>query len=168
MKLQFISVVSLLFVGWASFGSHEPPSQQLIKPAKGNLSQGFKPSHEGIDIANHKGTPIVAAAAGTVIQSGWDTTGWGLGNVVRIKHPDGSIAVYAHNDRLLVKKGEEVSQGQQIAEMGSTGNSTGPHLHFEYLKPDGTAEDPSKLISKASPGKDHDRRDGRKTTVSLL
>ncbi|PAX45669.1 M23 family metallopeptidase [Brunnivagina elsteri] len=114
-----------------------PPKQQatnstsnLIYPAQGIVSQGFrKYQHEGIDIANASGTPILAAAGGKVIQVGWDD--WGLGNVIKIQHPDGRTTVYGHNRRILVNQGQQVNQGQIIAEMGSTGNSSAPHLHFE-------------------------------------
>ncbi len=102
----------------------------FIYPAQGIVSQGFrKYKHEGIDIANASGTPILAAAAGKVIKTGWDD--WGLGNRVKIQHADGRITVYGHNRRILVSNGQQVTQGQMIAEMGSTGNSSAPHLHFE-------------------------------------
>lgn len=102
----------------------------FIYPTQGIVSQGFrKYKHEGIDIANASGTPILAAAAGKVIKTGWDD--WGLGNIVKIQHADGQVTVYGHNRRILVSDGQQVTQGQIIAEMGSTGNSTAPHLHFE-------------------------------------
>jgi lysostaphin len=90
--------------------------------------------HRGIDIAAPVGTPVVAAADGVVATSGWDSGGYG--NKVDIRHPDGSLTRYAHNSRLLVRAGQTVRQGQLIAEMGSTGRSTGPHLHFE-IRPSG-------------------------------
>jgi lysostaphin len=122
---------------------HQSLASGLIWPTQGNLTRGFNTYHEGIDIANSTGTPIVAAASGTVIKAGRDDSGWGLGNVIEIQHPDGSQTVYGHNSRLLVSKGQQVTQGQVIAEMGSTGNSTGPHLHFEF-HPDGRlAVDPA-------------------------
>ncbi|MBE9040532.1 peptidoglycan DD-metalloendopeptidase family protein, partial [Oscillatoriales cyanobacterium LEGE 11467] len=113
-------------------------------PAQGELSSGYGwrwgRMHQGIDIAGPVGTPIVAAASGVVSYSRWNSGGYG--NLVEITHPDGSITLYAHNSRLLVNEGEEVAQGQQIAEMGSTGYSTGPHVHFE-LHPAGVgAVDP--------------------------
>ncbi len=102
-------------------------------PARGVLTSGYGwrwgRMHRGIDIAGPVGTPIYAAAAGTVVRSGWNSGGYG--NLVDIRHEDGSLTRYAHNSRLLVREGERVAQGQQIAEMGSTGYSTGPHLHFE-------------------------------------
>lgn len=102
-------------------------------PARGKLSSGYGyrwgRMHRGIDIAAPVGTPIFAAAAGVVIKSGWNSGGYG--NMVDIQHTDGTITRYAHNKRLLVHKGQAVYQGQQISEMGNTGFSTGPHLHFE-------------------------------------
>lgn len=102
-------------------------------PAQGLLSSGYGwrwgRMHNGIDIAAPVGTPIFAAAAGVVTFAGWNSGGYG--NLVEIAHPDGSFTLYAHNNRNLVREGQEVDQGDQIAEMGSTGFSTGPHLHFE-------------------------------------
>jgi murein DD-endopeptidase MepM/ murein hydrolase activator NlpD len=107
--------------------------QGFIWPAEGVLTSGFGwrwgRMHKGIDIAAPVGTPVLAAASGVVITSGWNSGGYG--NMVEIQHPDGSVTLYAHNSALLVSPGQVVQQGQQIAEMGSTGYSTGPHLHFE-------------------------------------
>ena len=88
--------------------------------------------HMGIDIAAPVGTPIFASAAGRVISSGWNAGGYG--NLVVIEHSDGSLTYYAHNKRNIVVKGQFVERGQLIAEVGSTGFSTGPHLHFEIRK----------------------------------
>jgi len=102
-------------------------------PTKGVLTSGYGPRwgrmHKGIDIAGPVGTPIVAAAPGEVVSAGWNSGGYG--NLVDIRHPDGSMTRYAHNSKILVRKGQQVQQGQQISLMGSTGYSTGPHLHFE-------------------------------------
>lgn len=110
-----------------------PSLSSFIWPAKGTLSSGFGRRwgrmHRGIDIAAPVGTPIIAAASGEVISSGWNNGGYG--NLVKVQHADGSITLYAHNSRLLVRRGQQIEQGQQIAQMGSTGFSTGPHLHFE-------------------------------------
>ena len=108
-------------------------------PAKGTLTSGYGwrwgRMHKGIDIAAPIGTPIMAAAPGEVIFAGWNSGGYG--NLVKLQHSDGSVTFYAHNNRVLVSKGQKVKQGQLIAEMGSTGRSTGPHLHFE-IRPNGT------------------------------
>ncbi len=110
----------------------------FIWPAKGVLTSGFGRrwgrAHRGIDIAAPIGTPIMAAAAGEVISAGWNSGGFG--KLVKIRHADGSVTYYAHNHRILVRRGDYVQQGQQVAEMGSTGRSTGPHLHFE-IRPNG-------------------------------
>lgn len=102
-------------------------------PAKGVLTSPYGwrwgRMHKGIDIAGPVGTPIYAAADGRVSYAGWNSGGYGY--LVEIEHPDGSLTLYAHNNRILVQVGQEVAQGQQISEMGSTGYSTGPHLHFE-------------------------------------
>ncbi|MBN3897086.1 MAG: M23 family metallopeptidase [Nostoc sp. NOS(2021)] len=132
--------------GDSPIGQTSIPASNLIWPTQGFISQGFrKYQHEGIDIAGAAGTPIVAAASGTVVKAGWDD--WGLGNAITIKHPDGSLTVYGHNRRLLVSKGQEVIQGQIIAEMGSTGNSTAPHLHFEVHPNGRIAVDPLRLLT---------------------
>lgn len=84
--------------------------------------------HEGLDFAAPSGTPIVAASGGVVLESGYHA---GYGNKIEIDHGDGLVTRYAHASKLLVKPGEFVSRGQEIALVGSTGQSTGPHLHFE-------------------------------------
>lgn len=113
-------------------------------PAKGVLTSGYGwrwgRMHKGIDIAGPIGTPIVAAAAGVVTYAQWNSGGYG--NLVEIEHPDGSLTLYAHNNRILVNEGQKVDRGQQVAEMGSTGYSTGPHLHFEIHPPGQGAVNP--------------------------
>jgi murein DD-endopeptidase MepM/ murein hydrolase activator NlpD len=104
-----------------------------IWPAKGVLTSGYGRRwgrmHRGIDIAAPIGTPIVAAAAGEVTFAGWNSGGYG--QLVKLRHEDGSVTLYAHNSRIFVRRGQQVNQGEPIAAMGSTGYSTGPHLHFE-------------------------------------
>ncbi|MGD1902469.1 MAG: peptidoglycan DD-metalloendopeptidase family protein [Geitlerinemataceae cyanobacterium] len=104
-----------------------------VWPAHGVLTSGYGwrwgRMHNGIDIGAPTGTPIFAAAPGVVTYARWNSGGYG--NLVEITHPDGSLTLYAHNSRNVVEEGEVVEQGQHIADMGSTGFSTGPHLHFE-------------------------------------
>ena len=121
-----------------------------IWPVQGVVTSGFGPRwgrmHKGIDIAGPMGTPIQAAAAGIVISSGWNEGGYG--NLVKIQHRDGSVTLYAHNQKNLVSLGQQVQQGQIIAELGSTGNSTGPHCHFEIHHQGQTAVNPIALLPK--------------------
>ncbi|MEW6493193.1 MAG: peptidoglycan DD-metalloendopeptidase family protein [Cyanobacteriota bacterium] len=123
-----------------------------IWPAKGVLTSGYGRRwgrmHRGIDIANAVGTPIVAAAPGVVVSAGWNSGGYG--NLVEVQHPDGSVTLYAHNSRILVRRGQVVEQGQQLSEMGSTGYSTGPHLHFEVHPPGRGAVNPIAYLPKRS------------------
>ncbi|MGF1482636.1 MAG: peptidoglycan DD-metalloendopeptidase family protein [Cyanophyceae cyanobacterium] len=109
-----------------------------IWPAAGVLTSGYGRRwgrmHKGIDVAGPIGTPIVAVAAGQVVSAGWNSGGFG--NLVKVKHDNGSLSLYAHNSRILVRQGQYVEQGQLIAEMGNSGYSTGPHLHFE-IHPEG-------------------------------
>ena len=103
------------YISW-TFGYYENYSTKKIE------------LHEGIDFAVRTGTPVYAAAAGTVVKAGWSG---GYGYLVVIDHGNGYQTYYAHNSRLCVSVGQSVSKGQNIAYSGSTGNSTGPHLHFE-------------------------------------
>ncbi len=104
----------------------------LDNPSKitSRIGRRWNTFHTGIDIACKRGSIIVAAADGEVVESSWMGH---YGKVVRIFHPELSSTetLYAHNSRLLVKKGEKVRKGQIIAYSGTTGRSTGPHLHFE-------------------------------------
>ncbi len=99
--------------------------------------------HEGIDFAAATGTPIVAAAGGVVIAAEYHHQ---FGNMVEIDHGNDIVTRYAHSSRLLVKVGDIVRRGQYIADIGSTGRSTGSHLHFEVLVK-GIQQDPHKFLS---------------------
>lgn len=102
--------------------------------------------HYGIDISGSGayGRTIVAADGGTVIEAGWVN---GYGNCVKISHGNGLVTIYGHSSRLLVSTGQRVSKGQSIALVGSTGNSTGPHCHFEVVK-NGTKVNPLGYVNK--------------------
>lgn len=127
------------------------PFKGYIWPAKGVLTSGYGwrwgRMHKGIDIAAPIGTPIFASADGKVISSGWSSGGYG--NLIKLRHFDGSMTLYAHNSKNMVRRGQIVNQGQQIATMGSTGFSTGPHLHFEiHPKSYGRAVNPMAFLPK--------------------
>jgi murein DD-endopeptidase MepM/ murein hydrolase activator NlpD len=94
--------------------------------------------HDGIDLAVPSGTAVVASAAGTVIYAGWMG---GYGNLVVVDHGGGIATAYGHNTGVTVGQGQQVAQGQLIAYSGNTGNSTGPHVHFE-VRVNGGAVDP--------------------------
>ncbi|MBN1220642.1 MAG: peptidoglycan DD-metalloendopeptidase family protein [Anaerolineae bacterium] len=98
-------------------------------PASGSITQGYWGGHRGLDIAAWLGAPIAASDSGHVVAAGWDDTGYGY--FVAIDHGNGFQTLYAHLQAYYVEPGDDVAKGETIAEMGSTGNSTGPHLHFE-------------------------------------
>ena len=117
-----------------------PTSGRITSYFGGRKSPGGigSTNHKGIDIAGRYGTPIYAADGGTVTYSGWMG---GYGYTVRVDHGQGKVTYYAHNSSLLVSVGQHVYKGQQIAKMGSTGNSTGNHCHFE-VRVNGVAKNP--------------------------
>jgi murein DD-endopeptidase MepM/ murein hydrolase activator NlpD len=119
-----------------------PSSSGLIWPVSGPVTSGYGSRwgrmHEGIDIAVPTGTPVSAAASGRVIYAGWMG---GYGNLVVIDHGAGLATAYGHNSSIAAGSGSSVSQGQTIAYAGSTGHSTGPHVHFE-VRVNGSAVDP--------------------------
>jgi murein DD-endopeptidase MepM/ murein hydrolase activator NlpD len=101
----------------------------LAWPSRGKLTQKYWSRHPGIDIAARKGTAVWAADSGFVVAAGWSPVGYGYHIVV--DHGNGIQTLYAHLSRFAVRAGDTVSRGQVIGYVGSTGNSTGPHLHFE-------------------------------------
>lgn len=138
-----------------SMNSHKPskPSEAgFIRPVNGAVSSGFgyrihpitgyRTFHKGVDFANGYGTIIKASKSGVVGYSGWMQ---GYGKVIIINHSNGQQTVYAHQQALYVNVGDSVQQGQAIGEVGSTGNSTGPHLHFE-IRINGQCVDPMKYL----------------------
>lgn len=119
----------------------------FITPTTGTITSRFgvrsRDNHKGIDIGAPKGTPIKAAASGTVLHSGNKNDGYG--NYVILSHRNGVQTYYAHCSELLVSKGQSVEQGQVIAKVGSTGISTGNHLHFE-VRINGVAQNPQNYV----------------------
>ncbi len=107
---------------------------------------GRRAMHEGFDFAAPAGTPIFAAAGGIVTAAEMHPA---YGNMVDVEHANGLATRYAHASKLLVKVGDVVKRGQKIAEVGSTGHSTGPHLHFE-VREGGVAQNPSRFLSALS------------------
>lgn len=117
------------------------PEQEPVLPVDGVVTSkvgwrqdpidGTIRHHNGVDIAVASGTQVKAIAAGRVLES---APHGGYGNLVTIEHPDGTVSMYGHNSRLEVRAGDQVRAGQTVALSGSTGRSTGPHLHFELWK----------------------------------
>jgi murein DD-endopeptidase MepM/ murein hydrolase activator NlpD len=118
----------------------------LGRPSRGSVSSRFgsrwSSQHTGIDIAAPTGTPNKAADGGIVIFAGWSGNN---GKLVIIDHENGFTTYYAHNNTIKVKKGQRVAKGDVIGTVGSTGRTTGPHLHFEVRK-NGVPVDPLKYI----------------------
>lgn len=121
----------------------------LIRPVSGTITSRFgvgsrirRSSHTGLDIATSTGTPIAAAASGTVTFSGYKGS---YGNMLVISHGNGVQTYYGHCSKLYVSAGTQVSQGQIIGAVGSTGNSTGPHLHLE-VRVNGVAYNPQNYV----------------------
>lgn len=138
----------------SGFGTEASPDgspysdNSWIWPTKGVFSSGYGwrwgRMHKGIDIANNVGTPILAARNGQVISAGWNDGGYGY--LVELRHDDGTITRYAHNSSILVSTGAYVNKGAVISLMGSTGRSTGPHLHFEIVPPGRGAVNPLQFL----------------------
>lgn len=121
----------------------------LTRPISGTITSRFANqssirggAHTGLDIAAPSGTKIKSAASGTVVYAGYNGS---YGNMIAISHGNGVQTYYAHCSKLIAKKGQTVSQGQTIAKVGSTGNSTGPHLHLE-VRINGVAYNPQNYV----------------------
>ena len=138
----------------------ELPSVWPLKNVRGRITNYFGPQihpftkqwylHKGIDLAYSQGTPIVSTANGKVIEKGYEATGFG--NYILIRHKYGFFTKYAHLDKVYVKEGETVSQGQVIGTMGNTGLSTAPHLHYE-VRIGSQVVDPERYLNiKSRPG----------------
>jgi murein DD-endopeptidase MepM/ murein hydrolase activator NlpD len=133
---KFLPTLSPILDGWYSsnFGYR-------IDPFTG--SQSF---HEGIDFPAEPGTPIAAAASGKVVEAGFHAQ---YGNILEIDHGNGLVSRYAHAAKLLVQDGDLVVRGQRVATVGSTGRSTGPHLHFE-VRLNGVPQNPVRFLQSSS------------------
>ena len=120
----------------------------LSKPVKGSITYRYGMrwgrSHTGLDIAANQGTPIYACSKGTVEYVG---SYYGYGNLVIVNHGNGIQTYYGHCSKIYVSKGQEVTKDTVLAAVGSTGNSTGPHLHLEIRK-DGIPQNPQKYLYK--------------------
>ncbi|MBX7237072.1 MAG: LysM peptidoglycan-binding domain-containing M23 family metallopeptidase [Caldilineales bacterium] len=101
----------------------------FVMPAGGTLTQKYWGGHRAVDIGAWLGSPVAASDSGFVVYAGWDKTGYG--NLIVVDHGNGYTSYYAHLSKIFVRVGESVARGQRIGSVGSTGHSTGPHLHFE-------------------------------------
>lgn len=119
-------------------------SGSFIWPSSGTITQRFYWYHKGTDIANHAAPNVLAADSGKVVIAGWPDAG-GYGNRVMIDHGNGFVTLYAHMQSIYVTQGQTVARGASIGKMGSTGRSTGTHLHFEVIK-GGNKIDPLSIL----------------------
>lgn len=119
---------------------------KLLRPNDGKVSSDFGmrwgKMHKGIDIANNIGAPIYAAMGGKISYAGWME---GYGKVIKIDHGNDLETIYAHCNLIRVKLGDEVKKGEHIGDVGNTGKSTGPHVHFE-IRVNGTPQNPNNYI----------------------
>lgn len=119
----------------------------LSKPSRGGITSYFGyrwgKLHKGLDIGAAIGTPIYAAADGTIEFASWDSGGYG--NLIKINHGSGIVTFYGHTSKMVVKAGQSIKRGQLIAYVGSTGHSTGPHVHFE-VRLNGESVNPLKYL----------------------
>lgn len=152
------------------FGSAPSPFPSALKgatlPLEGHLTSGFGmrtdpftgavKEHDGVDVGAPEGSPIRATSAGIVRSAG---ARGGYGNAVEIDHGNGLTTLYGHASQLLVNAGDAVQAGQEIARVGSTGRSTGPHLHFE-VRVGGRAVDPSRVLKVYASRAETDPRSG--------
>lgn len=135
----------------ADLGDEIAGMPRLAMPVPGHVTSKYGPRvghtgethlHKGLDLSSRMGDPVAAAAAGTVVHAG---PAGNYGNLVTVRHPDGFETRYAHLSKINVTKGQTVDVGQSLGEVGSTGLSDGPHLHFE-LRKGGDALDPAALL----------------------
>ena len=142
-----VGVILLMRKGKGSTGKMKQPTPGRISSAFGDRIHpvtGKKQFHNGIDIAAPNGTPIIAPMDGVVTISATDETN---GNYIILTHPNGYKTGYSHLSSKLVKAGQKVAKGEKIGLVGSTGRSTGNHLHYTVTNPNGEKVDPLKLIA---------------------
>lgn len=124
------AVAQVIVVGTRARPSTNPTGT-FIRPVNGRISVGFSSGHRAIDIPAPSGTPVLAADGGTVIAASYRGS---YGNHIMIRHANGYVTLYAHLSSMSVRPGDQVFQRQEIGRVGSTGRSTGPHLHFEIIR----------------------------------
>ena len=107
---------------------------------------GLRSFHEGVDFPTESGTPIVAAASGKVVYAGWHAQ---YGKMIEIDHGNGLVSRYAHASQVFVREGDLVARGQRVAAVGSTGRSTGPHLHYE-VRLNGVPQNPARFLQSSN------------------
>jgi murein DD-endopeptidase MepM/ murein hydrolase activator NlpD len=136
IRRQFMPTLAPIMDGWFSsnFGYRIDPFT------------GMQSFHEGIDFPAEPGTAIIAAASGTVVSTEAHPQ---YGKMLEIDHGNGLVSRYAHTSRLLVKDGDVVLRGQRVATVGSTGRSTGPHLHFE-VRENGIPQNPARFLQSSN------------------
>ncbi len=126
-----IPQIATVYRGTAPAGA-KVGTGKLIWPTSGSLTQAYKPYHRALDLARSVGTPVKAADNGYIVVAGWSNAGYG--NYIVVDHGNGLQTLYGHLSRIFVRPGDVVTRGAVIGNMGNTGNSTGPHLHFEVIK----------------------------------
>ena len=127
----------------------EPVRGHAINSKFGMRRLGGEPGarqHKGVDIAAATGTSVYGSAEGVVMRIGYDPAGYG--NFIEMRHPNGMTSLYGHLSRVDVASGDKVTTGQRIGLIGSTGYSTGPHLHFE-IRREGAQINPAKVIGRS-------------------
>jgi len=124
------------------------PGSPFAWPVVGQITQGYSEKHPALDLGAPYGSPVYAAQAGTVTHSGWARTGYGY--TVILDHGQGMQSLYSHMKGTWVTVGQKVERGQLIGEVGSTGHSSGPHVHFE-IRADGKRVDPSDYLPAGPP-----------------
>lgn len=126
-----------------------PGQGQAVKPVSGTVTSTYGSRwgthHDGLDIANKTGTPVYAVTDGVVLEAGPAS---GYGQWIRVRQDDGTTAIFGHVEQIFVHAGEKVNAGDKIGTVGSRGNSTGPHLHYEVQNSAGTPINPQTWLKK--------------------